>query len=156
MGQNQEDFVLHFTQELPVAKELLIKGGDKDPLDDMVTTVSAKQYKGIAARTVTSVPPLFDFRVFGTVGDEKIMRDISPGLKLTSDFDRLTLPDKEYPQRVWKLQRKTSGRMLKYPEEVQIIVQDAFKGQYVIKPKEQSVRLETFKQMLRCLPWVKT
>lgn len=79
MGQNQEDFVLHFTQELPVASELLIKGGERDPLEDMVTTVRARQYQGIVARTVTSIPPLFDFRVFGTVGDEKIMRDSSPG-----------------------------------------------------------------------------
>ena len=78
MGQNQENFVLNFTQEL-VAPELVIKGGEKDPLEDMVATVSANQYRGIVDRTVTSVPPLFDFCVYGIDGDQIIMRDFSPG-----------------------------------------------------------------------------
>ena len=70
------------------------------------------------------------------------------GLKLSSDFDHLELPDQEYPQLLWKLQRETADEeMRKYPEEIQIIVIDAYEGKYVMKPRDEDVRLKTFKQV---------
>ncbi|XP_074631828.1 uncharacterized protein LOC141890286 isoform X2 [Acropora palmata] len=78
------------------------------------------------------------------------------GLQLSDHFDRLEPPAQEHPELLWKLKREIPNEgMLMYPEEIQIIVQNAYEGQYLIKPQREFVRLETFKQMLRCLPWVK-
>lgn len=80
MGQNQENFYLHFTQEL-VASELVIKGGRRDPLDGMVTDriASVDQYGDVMLGEEIPVYPLFDFRVHGV--HEEIVRKTSPGKK---------------------------------------------------------------------------
>ena len=71
-------FFLHFIKELePPAQELVIRGGEKDPLEDMLTTVSVHQYN-----TAMNNPnnPLFPTPSnFCLNDDQEIMLGLSSG-----------------------------------------------------------------------------
>ncbi|XP_015766235.1 PREDICTED: uncharacterized protein LOC107345062 [Acropora digitifera] len=154
MSENQVYFFLHFVRGLGTpAPELIIRGGERDPLDCLLTIAKVSRYDKAMEDPDFELESRYDF-ILNDNGE--IIHRLSNGLQLTDHFDRLEPPDKEHPERLWKLPKEIPKEgMLMYPEEIQIIVQNAFKGQYLIKPQREFVRLETFKQMLRCLPWMK-
>ena len=79
MNQNRPNFFLHFTKELE-ARELVMRGGENDPLEYMPTTQIApvNQLQHAMFHPTASVPPMFNFRVDDT-NDCRIIRGLSPG-----------------------------------------------------------------------------
>ncbi|XP_044174427.1 uncharacterized protein LOC114963777 [Acropora millepora] len=154
MSENQVYFFLHFVRGLGTpARELIIRGGESDPLEYMLTIAEVSNYDEAMEDPDFELEPRYDF-ILNDAGE--IIHQLSNGLQLTAYFDYLEPPDKEQPEHLWKLKKEIPHEgMLMYPEEIQIIVQNAYEGQYLIKPQRELVRLETFKQMLRCLPWMK-
>lgn len=130
--------------------QLVRRGGDKDPLDVNIRIQNEEQYEN-AIRNDGPVPPRVQFHLIGGF----IIPELSDGLGFCADFERLPLHDQQNPERLWKLQRDTTHNYTQmYPEEIKIALKNAYNGHYLIRPAEP-VRLETFRQMLRCLPWLK-
>lgn len=79
MSQNGSKFYLHFTKELEVG-ELVMKGGEHDPLQDMPRTQTApvNQLHDVIFQPDTKVDPFFDFRVDDT-DDCRIISGLSYG-----------------------------------------------------------------------------
>lgn len=146
------EIVPGLTSDALKPQQLLLSGGEKDPLDVEITTVNEEeQLERALGDPDKPVPPRVDFRLIGG----KIQPELSSGLRLYSDFPRLPLHDQQNPERLWKLERLTAdGDLQMYPNEIKIVLENGHNGQYLIKPTEP-VSLETFKQMLRRLPWVK-
>ncbi|XP_067032027.1 uncharacterized protein [Acropora muricata] len=146
-----ENFTLSFDVPL-VSQELVMAGGDQDPLEKTFNTADAEQYQHSVCHPDEPVLPNVDF-LLGL--DETIVPSMSAGLSIFADKENLPQEDSEHPERLWMLQKEiaNSGE-LKYPTEIEITPENANNGHYLIKPTAP-VTLETFIQMLRCLPWMK-
>lgn len=133
-------------------KQLVMAGGDQDPLGKTFNTAVAEQYEVCLFNPKEPVLPDVDFLLDS---DETIVPGMSPGLSIFTDTANLPLNDRRYPERLWKLQKEiTNDGELKYPMEIQITRVNPNQGHYAIKPTAP-VRPQTFRQMLRCLPWLK-
>lgn len=145
------NFTLSF--QIPLEpQQLVMAGGDHDPLAQPFNTMDAQQYEHSLFHPEEPVLPDVDF-LLGL--DETIVPSMSAGLSIFSDIENLPQNDRRHPQRLWKLQKEiTNSGELRYPTEIEITLENADHGHYLIRPTT-SVRLETFRQMLRCLPWLK-
>lgn len=123
-------------------KQLLRFGGRYDPFAHELRVVRADSCG-------SSVPRVFDFRLDG---DGQIIPDRLCGLKLYADVKYLPPSVRPRPDRLWKLQRViTHDYMEKYNVEIKRVGET---GLYLLRPTKP-VTPETFRQTLRCLPWVK-
>lgn len=146
-----ENFTLSFDVPL-VSQELVMAGGDQDPLEKTFNTADAEQYQHSVCHPDEPVLPNVDF-LLGL--DETIVPSMSAGLSIFSDIENLPQNDRRHPERLWKLQKEiTNSGELRYPTEIKITLENADHGHYLIRPTTP-VRLEKFRQMLRCLPWLK-
>lgn len=146
-----DNFTLSFDVPL-VPQQLVMAGGDQDPLEKTFNTADAEQYQHSVCHPDEPVLPDVDF-LLGL--DKTIVPSMSAGLSIFADIENLPLDDRRHPERLWKLQKEiTNSGRLKYPTEIQITPVNAAHGHYLIKPTVP-VTLETFIQMARCLPWLK-
>lgn len=146
-----DNFTLSFDVPL-VSQQLVMAGGDQDPLEKTFNTADAEQYQHSVCHPDEPVLPNVDFLLDL---DKTIVPSMSAGLSIFADIENLPQEDSEHPERLWMLQKEiTNSGELKYPTEIEITLENANNGHYLIKPTEP-VTLETFIQMLRCLPWMK-
>lgn len=144
------NFTLNF--QIPLEpQQLVMAGGDQDPLEKTFSTAYLLQYERLLLDEGEPRLPRTDF----LLGSDETILKISSGLSIYADKENLPEEDNEHPERLWMLQKEiaNSGE-LKYPTEIEITLENANNGHYLIKPTAP-VTLETFIQMLRCLPWMK-
>ncbi|XP_015766236.1 PREDICTED: uncharacterized protein LOC107345063 [Acropora digitifera] len=153
MAQNAGNFTLRFQQELGT-DQLVRSGGKHDPLDRELRAVREDQYGKLMTspnEPNTKVRKVFDFLI-DTQG--RIYPKKSPGFSTYTDEESLKKRFKIKKDRLWKLDKVINGETLMYPIEVTISRDEDNDNHFVMKPGVP-VRLEIFRQMLRCLPWLK-
>lgn len=152
MGQNAGNFNLSFQQVLGT-NQLVRKGGRDDPLKRQLRAVRVDQYGNLMAYPNPNdrLPKVWDFRL-----DLQGMIDPQWSSGLSTFTDKGSLPEElqKKEDQLWKLVKVINGETLMYPIEVIIRRDGRKKNHFVIKPGVP-VRLEIFRQMLRCLPWLK-
>ncbi|XP_067032031.1 uncharacterized protein [Acropora muricata] len=143
------NFTLNF--QIPLEpQQLVMAGGDQDPLEKTFSTAYLFQYESLLFDKEEPRLPCTDF----LLGSDETILTISSGLSIFADKENLP-HEWRHPERLWKLQKEiTNSGDLKYPTEIGITLENAANGHYLIKPTVP-VTLKTFIQMLRCLPWKK-
>lgn len=153
MAQNAGNFTLRFQQELGT-DQLVRSGGKHDPLDRELRAVRVDQYGNLMAypdRPNARVRKVFDFRIDT---QDRIDPEKSSGFSTYTDEDSLKKTFNIKKDRLWKLDKVINGETLMYPIEVTISRDEDDDNHFVMKPGVP-VSLEIFRQMLRCLPWLK-
>ncbi|XP_068730606.1 uncharacterized protein [Montipora capricornis] len=154
MAGNQEDiysFTLQFKKTWP-PQQLIREGRMKDPLkQNDLRTVSINNYEEAIRYPEILIQTSFDFRLDD---HELIVPAWSSGLSTYTDENRLRHVLRVREERLWKLGPSDDARQIFYPAEMQLKQDKRDPTHFGINPKER-MRPEKFKQMLRCLPWVK-
>lgn len=151
------NFTLDFQNEWEPPR-LVRRGGQHSPLEGKLDTVEEAQYeKMYHDGSDDEQKSKFDF-VLDQAGN--IIPNISTGLSTYTD--EIYLPDnfQKEPERLWKLENETTYRgdriNLTYPKEIELHPDPNNNKHFGIKPVENVLmKPAKFRQMLRCLPWVK-
>lgn len=149
------NYTLSFQQQWP-PQQLVRSGGEHDPLRRELRTVTVAQYKNAMVNQGKKTPKKYDFCI-DMNGD--IIPELSTGFSTFTDSAFLPEPLKSKPERLWRIE---CGVMQMYPAEMQLKSKKEHDSchyginscHYGINPTA-SVTPETFRRMLRCLPWVK-
>lgn len=138
-------YTLSFREQWP-PEQLVRKGGEHDPLERELRTVNVDQYGEVVVDEGKKIPKDYDF-CLDVNGD--IIPEWSTGFSTFTHKKHLPKLLQGRPERLWRIE---CGVMQMYPTEMQL---KSKKGHhYGINPTA-SVTPETFRRMLRCLPWVK-
>lgn len=141
------NYTLSFQQQWP-PQQLVRSGGEHDPLERKLRTVTADQYKSAVVNPGKKTLKIYDFRL-DVNGD--IMPQWSTGLSTFTEIAYLPIHFQQKKERLWRIE---CGVMQMHPAEMQLISKAHDPCHYGINPTE-SVAPEAFRRMLRCLPWVK-
>lgn len=139
------NYTLSFQQHWS-PQQLVRSGGEQDPLERKLRTVTADEYQSAVVNPGKKTLKMYDFRL-DINGD--IAPEWSTGFSTFTDSAFLPEPLKSKPERLWRIE---CGVMQMYPTEMQLKSKKVH--HYGINPTA-SVTPETFRRMLRCLPWVK-
>ncbi|XP_068682714.1 uncharacterized protein [Montipora foliosa] len=148
------NFNLHFNQQWS-PQQLIRSGGEKDPLQQRLRIASTNQYGDAMNNPPERIPRRFDFRVDQ---DGFILPSMSTGLSTFTSVNNFPRGFNLTNANLWRLETRPAGDAghVCFPAEMQLEPNDPNATHYCIKPHlHQRVRHETFRQMLRCLPWKK-
>lgn len=150
-------FTLHFKEPL-IPQQLLRSGGQHEPLERELRTESEDQYEEAMSDPSKKVSYSYDFCVHHMTGN--IIPTLSTGLSTYTDEREFSSDYEKALERLWKLDQKTNYYETQitqtYPLEMEVHPDKNNKNHFGIRPAEYVIlKPEKFRQMLRCLPWVK-
>lgn len=153
MDENLGEFSLEFQKPLEPL-QLVRHGRKKGPLGRSLRTVKVDQHGKAMDDKSTNVPPRSDFCVDYKTGN--IIPSLSTGFSTYTAVKKFPEGFRINPEQLWKLQKMTSYDKMHitqmYPKEVEF--NEINENHFGIRPVD-SVKPETFRQILRCLPWEK-
>lgn len=138
--------------------QLVRKGGEHSPLERELRIAKQDQYGNIVCDPNMVVPETYDFVV--STGTGNIIPNLSSGLSTYTDERHLPENFKEKTEGLWKLKNVTTyGEeriRLMCPKEMELCPDPEDRNHFGIRPVENvDVEPAKFRQMLRCLPWLK-
>ncbi|XP_015750346.1 PREDICTED: uncharacterized protein LOC107330225 [Acropora digitifera] len=148
MGQNAGNFNLSFQQVLET-NQLVRSGGRFDPVRRVLRTAPVDQYEHLMANPNANVQRVWDFRLDA---QGRINPELSSGFSMFTDEGSFPRGFDIRRNRLWRLVDVIDGEALMYPIELTRHMTN--QNHFVIKPAVP-VNPQIFRQMLRCLPWLK-
>ncbi|XP_067031092.1 uncharacterized protein [Acropora muricata] len=139
-------------------RQLVRKGGERSPLERELRIAKQDQYGNIVYDPNMVVPETYDFVVSTVTGN--IIPNLSSGLSTYTAKEYLPENLKEKEGQLWKLKNATTYYKetisLTYPKEMELHPDPNNENHFGIRPVEDvDVEPAKFRQMLRCLPWLK-